>query len=99
MSNVAYTFAVCLTASARAVCYKNYTMHITNINHIEETDRNRRPPAHQTNPAWWTDRQRFLPATRCAGKKKVQQGYVIKTGPATIPMPGGDEPWKGRKKK
>lgn len=28
-------------------------------------------------------------------KEKVQQGYVIKTGPGyAIPMPGDDEPWK-----
>jgi co-chaperonin GroES (HSP10) len=29
-------------------------------------------------------------------KEKVQQGYVIKTGPGyAIPMPFEDEPWKG----
>src|SRR6516164_7628393 len=29
-------------------------------------------------------------------KEKVQQGYVIKTGPGyAIPMPVEDEPWKG----
>jgi co-chaperonin GroES (HSP10) len=29
-------------------------------------------------------------------KEKVQQGYVIKTGPGyVIPMPVEDEPWKG----
>ena len=28
-------------------------------------------------------------------KEKVQQGYVIKTGPGyAIPIPGDDEPWK-----
>ena len=33
-------------------------------------------------------------------KEKVQQGYVIKTGPGyAIPMPGEDEPWKNEEDK
>jgi co-chaperonin GroES (HSP10) len=33
-------------------------------------------------------------------KEKVQQGYVIKTGPGyAIPMPVEDEPWKGEEEK
>ncbi len=33
-------------------------------------------------------------------KEKVQQGYVIKTGPGyAIPMPVDDEPWKGEEEK
>ncbi len=33
-------------------------------------------------------------------KEKVQQGYVIKTGPGyAIPMPMDDEPWKGEEEK
>jgi co-chaperonin GroES (HSP10) len=33
-------------------------------------------------------------------KEKVQQGYVIKTGPGyAIPMPMEDEPWKGEEEK
>jgi co-chaperonin GroES (HSP10) len=33
-------------------------------------------------------------------KEKVQQGYIIKTGPGyAIPMPTEDEPWKGEEEK
>jgi co-chaperonin GroES (HSP10) len=33
-------------------------------------------------------------------KEKVQQGYVVKTGPGyAIPMPGEDEPWKNEEDK
>jgi len=33
-------------------------------------------------------------------KEKVQQGYVIKTGPGyAIPIPVEDEPWKGEEEK
>lgn len=33
-------------------------------------------------------------------KEKVQQGYVIKTGPGyAIPMPGEDESWKNEEEK
>jgi co-chaperonin GroES (HSP10) len=33
-------------------------------------------------------------------KEKVQQGYIIKTGPGyAIPMPVEDEPWKGEEEK
>ncbi len=33
-------------------------------------------------------------------KEKVQQGYVVKTGPGyAIPMPGEDEPWKNEEEK
>lgn len=33
-------------------------------------------------------------------KEKVQQGYVIKTGPGyAIPMPADDEPWKNEEDK
>lgn len=33
-------------------------------------------------------------------KEKVQQGYVIKTGPGyVIPMPAEDEPWKNEEEK
>src|SRR3954454_23367018 len=33
-------------------------------------------------------------------REKVQQGYVIKTGPGyAIPMPVEDEPWKGEEEK
>jgi len=33
-------------------------------------------------------------------KEKVQQGYVIKTGPGyAIPMPVDDEPWKSEEEK
>ncbi|RAJ04196.1 co-chaperonin GroES (HSP10) [Chitinophaga skermanii] len=33
-------------------------------------------------------------------KEKVQQGYVIKTGPGyAIPVPGEDEPWKQEEEK
>lgn len=36
---------------------------------------------------------RVLPGVQ--EKEKVQQGYVIKTGPGyAIPMPVDDEPWK-----
>ena len=33
-------------------------------------------------------------------KEKVQQGYIIKTGPGyAIPMPVEEEPWKGEEEK
>lgn len=33
-------------------------------------------------------------------KEKVQQGYVVKTGPGyAIPLPGDDEPWKNEEEK
>ncbi len=33
-------------------------------------------------------------------KEKVQQGYIIKTGPGyVIPLPLEDEPWKGEEEK
>ena len=42
-----------------------------------------------------TDSGLFLPPG-VQEKEKVQQGYVIKTGPGyAIPMPGESEPWKG----
>ena len=41
-----------------------------------------------------TDSGLYLPAG-VQEKEKVQQGYVIKTGPGyAIPMPVDDEPWK-----
>lgn len=41
-----------------------------------------------------TDTGLFLPPG-VQEKEKVQQGYVIKTGPGyAIPIPGDDEPWK-----
>lgn len=41
-----------------------------------------------------TDSGLYLPPG-VQDKEKVQQGYVIKTGPGyAIPMPSDDEPWK-----
>jgi co-chaperonin GroES (HSP10) len=47
-----------------------------------------------TKPNERTDSGLFLPPG-VQEKEKVQQGYVIKTGPGyAIPMPVDDEPWK-----
>jgi co-chaperonin GroES (HSP10) len=47
-----------------------------------------------TRPNERTDSGLYLPPG-VQEKEKVQQGYVIKTGPGyAIPMPVDDEPWK-----
>jgi chaperonin GroES len=47
-----------------------------------------------TKPAERTDSGLYLPPG-VQEKEKVQQGYIIKTGPGyAIPMPVDDEPWK-----
>jgi chaperonin GroES len=47
-----------------------------------------------TKPNEKTDSGLYLPPG-VQEKEKVQQGYVIKTGPGyAIPMPVDDEPWK-----
>jgi len=47
-----------------------------------------------TKPSERTDSGLYLPPG-VAEREKVQQGYVIKTGPGyAIPMPVDDEPWK-----
>src|SRR5918997_1364800 len=48
-----------------------------------------------TRPNERTQTGLFLPPG-VQEKEKVQQGYVIKTGPGyAIPMPAENEPWKG----
>lgn len=48
-----------------------------------------------TKPNERTDSGLFLPPG-VQEKEKVQQGYVIKTGPGyVLPMPAEDESWKG----
>jgi chaperonin GroES len=47
-----------------------------------------------TKPSERTDSGLYLPPG-VQEKEKVQQGYIIKTGPGyAIPMPVDDEPWK-----
>jgi len=47
-----------------------------------------------TTPNERTESGLYLPPG-VQDKEKVQQGYVIKTGPGyAIPMPADDEPWK-----
>ena len=42
-----------------------------------------------------TDAGLYLPPG-VADREKVQQGYIVKTGPGyVVPMPPEDEPWKG----
>ncbi len=49
-----------------------------------------------TRPNERTQTGLFLPPG-VQEKERVQQGYVIKTGPGyVIPMPADDEPWKGQ---
>ena len=51
------------------------------------------------NPADKTASGLYLPPG-VQEKEKVQQGYVIKTGPGyAIPMPVDDEPWKTEEEK
>jgi chaperonin GroES len=46
-----------------------------------------------------TDSGLFLPPG-VQEREKVQQGYVVKTGPGyAIPLPVEDEPWKGEEEK
>jgi chaperonin GroES len=48
-----------------------------------------------TRPNERTESGLFLPPG-VQDREKVQQGYIIKTGPGyAIPMPPEDEPWKG----
>jgi co-chaperonin GroES (HSP10) len=48
-----------------------------------------------TTPNQRTETGLFLPPG-VHEKEKVQQGYIIKTGPGyALPMPVEDEPWKG----
>jgi chaperonin GroES len=48
-----------------------------------------------TKPDERTDSGLYLPPG-VGEKEKVQQGYIIKTGPGyVVPMPPEDEPWKG----
>lgn len=70
-------------------------MHITNDNKIKKLivigDR---VLIRLTKPNERTDSGLFLPPG-IQEKEKVQQGYVIKTGPGyAIPNPTEDEPWK-----
>ena len=71
-------------------------MHITNDNRLKKLivigDRLLIKP---TKPNERTDSGLYLPPG-VQEKEKVQQGYVIKTGPGyAIPMPVEDESWKG----
>ena len=71
-------------------------MHITNDNRLKKLvvigDRLLIKP---TKPDERMDSGLYLPPG-VQEKEKVQQGYVIKTGPGyAIPMPVDDEPWKG----
>ncbi|HYC39305.1 MAG TPA: co-chaperone GroES family protein [Chitinophagaceae bacterium] len=70
-------------------------MHITNDNRLKKLivvgDRVLIKP---TRPEERTDSGLYLPPG-VQEREKVQQGYVIKTGPGyAIPMPVEDEPWK-----
>jgi len=70
-------------------------MHITNDNRLKKLivigDRLLIKP---TKPNERTDSGLYLPPG-VQEKEKVQQGFVIKTGPGyAIPMPVEDEPWK-----
>jgi chaperonin GroES len=52
-----------------------------------------------TKPSERTDSGLYLPPG-VAEREKVQQGYVIKTGPGyAIPMPVEDESWKGEEER
>lgn len=71
-------------------------MHITNDNRLKKLivigDRLLIKP---TKPNERTDSGLYLPPG-VQEKEKVQQGFVIKTGPGyAIPMPIEDESWKG----
>jgi co-chaperonin GroES (HSP10) len=71
-------------------------MHITNDNRLKKLivigDRLLIKP---TKPNERTDSGLYLPPG-VQEKEKVQQGYIIKTGPGyAIPMPVEDEAWKG----
>lgn len=71
-------------------------MHLTNDNRLKKLivigDRLLIKP---TKPDERTDSGLYLPPG-VQEKEKVQQGYVIKTGPGyAIPMPVENEPWKG----
>ena len=70
-------------------------MHVTNDNRLKKLivigDRLLIKP---TKPDERTASGLYLPPG-VQEKEKVQQGYVIKTGPGyAIPMPVDDEPWK-----
>src|ERR1041384_5383049 len=71
-------------------------MHLTNDNRLKKLivigDRLLIKP---TKPDERTDSGLYLPPG-VQEKEKIQQGYVIKTGPGyAIPMPVEDEAWKG----
>lgn len=75
-------------------------MHITNDNRLKKLivigDRLLIKP---TKPEERTASGLYLPPG-VQDKERVQQGYVIKTGPGyAIPMPVDDEPWKAEEEK
>jgi len=75
-------------------------MHITPENRLKKLivigDRLLIKPAKATEQ---TESGLYLPPG-VQEKEKVQQGYVIKTGPGyAIPMPGEEESWKGEEEK
>ena len=72
-------------------------MHLTSDNRLKKLiiigDRVLVRP---TRPNERTQTGLFLPPG-VQEKERVQQGYVIKTGPGyVIPLPADDEPWKGQ---
>ena len=79
---------------------KKYSMHITPDNKLKKLivigDRLLIKP---TRPDERTASGLYLPPG-VQEKEKVQQGYVIKTGPGyAIPIPFEDESWKGEEEK
>lgn len=75
-------------------------MHLTNDNRLKKLivigDRMLIKPARQDER---TDSGLYLPPG-VQEKEKVQQGYVIKTGPGyAIPIPAEDESWKGEEER
>lgn len=79
---------------------KNCAMHLTNDNRLKKLivigDRMLIKPARQDER---TDSGLYLPPG-VQEKEKVQQGYVIKTGPGyAIPLPAEDESWKGEEER
>ncbi len=75
-------------------------MHLTNDNRLKKLivigDRMLIKPARQDER---TDSGLYLPPG-VQEKEKVQQGYVIKTGPGyAIPLPAEDESWKGEEER
>jgi chaperonin GroES len=82
--------------STFALYIKNCAMHVTNDNRLKKLiiigDRLLIKPAL---PDERTESGLYLPPG-VQEKEKVQQGYVIKTGPGyAIPMPVENESWKG----